>query len=185
MSAILEFDPLDLRNFHKGEDRNFLNLIERRGDEKSRTSNLINYPSDIPVLEVAGAGELRRPYPIQRSRVKQGVARYSSTINIHRKPNPRILLKFLERLKQLFRPWIDCARVFFVEHHTRVHIFLGVSGAFCLMLPDSLHDLFREAREEALYALGTERNRGRGVGDDKPVKSFRVAGGGIFGCQHT
>ena len=59
MSAILELDPLNLRNFQKeGEDRDFLNLIERRRDKKSGTGNLINYPSDIPVLKVAGGGEL-------------------------------------------------------------------------------------------------------------------------------
>ena len=59
MGAILELDPLNLRNVQKeGEDRDFLNLIERRGDEKSWTSDLMNYPRDIPVLEVAGGGEL-------------------------------------------------------------------------------------------------------------------------------
>jgi hypothetical protein len=59
MSAILELDPLNLWNFQKeGEYRNLLNLVERRGDEKSWTSNLMNYPSDIPVLEVTGSGEL-------------------------------------------------------------------------------------------------------------------------------
>jgi hypothetical protein len=68
MSAILELDPLNLLNFQKeGEDRNLLNFIERRGDEKSRTSNLMNYPSDIPALEVAGGGELGRTPPVQRS----------------------------------------------------------------------------------------------------------------------
>jgi hypothetical protein len=61
MSAILELNPLNLLNFQKGENRNVLNLIERCRDEKSRTSDLMNYPSDIPVLEVAGGGELRRP----------------------------------------------------------------------------------------------------------------------------
>jgi len=45
------------------------------------------------------------------------------------------------------------------------------------MLPDSLNELFREAIEEVLYALGAECDRGRGVGNDKSFESFRSAGG--------
>jgi len=176
--------PLNLRNFQKeGEDRNFLNLIERCGDEKSRTSNLMNYPSDIPALQVTGGGELGRTPPVQRSRVKRGVARYSSKIDVHRMINRPILLKLLERLNQLFRPRIECAYVFFVEHHARVCIFLGVRGALCLMLPDSLNELFREAGEEVVHTLGAERDRGGRVGDDKPFESLRGALGGILAAN--
>ena len=65
MSAVLEFDPLNLWNFQEREDRNLLHLIERRGDEESRTSNPMNYPGDIPVPQVAHtSGELRRTGPI-------------------------------------------------------------------------------------------------------------------------
>jgi len=65
MSAILEFHPLDLWNFQEREDRSLLDLIERRGDKKSRTSDPMNYPGDIPVPQVAHtSGELRRPRPI-------------------------------------------------------------------------------------------------------------------------
>jgi hypothetical protein len=60
-----------------------------------------------------------------------------------------------------------------------------VATGFCLMLPDSLNKLFREAGEEEVHALGAERDRGRRVGDDKPFESLRGAGGGILGCQHT
>jgi len=61
MSAILELDPLNLWNFQEErEDRNLLHLIERRRDEKSRTSNLMNYSGDIPVLQVASSDELGR-----------------------------------------------------------------------------------------------------------------------------
>jgi len=59
MSAILELDPLHLWNFQEEwEDRNLLNLIKRRRDEKRRTSDLMNYPGDIPILQIAGSGEL-------------------------------------------------------------------------------------------------------------------------------
>ena len=61
MSAILELDPLNLWNFQEErEDRNLLHLIETSGNEKSRTNNFMNYPGDIPVLQIAGIGELKR-----------------------------------------------------------------------------------------------------------------------------
>ena len=61
MGAILELDPLNLWNFQEErEHRNLLHLIETSGDEKSRTSNIMNYPGDIPVLQIASRRELKR-----------------------------------------------------------------------------------------------------------------------------
>jgi len=61
MCAILELDPLDVWNFQEErKDRNCLYLIKRRGDEQRWTSDLVNYPGDIPVLQVAGSSEFRR-----------------------------------------------------------------------------------------------------------------------------
>jgi len=73
----------------------------------------------------------------------------------------------------------------FVERYTCVHIFLGVCGAFRLMLPDILNELLGEAGEGTAHALSADRDRGWGVGDDKPFESFMGPGGGILGCQHT
>jgi len=75
--------------------------------------------------------------------------------------NHRILFKLFKRLDQLFGPWIDGACVLFVERHARIQIFLGICGAVRLMLPDGLNELFREAREKVVHALGAERDRGR------------------------
>ena len=94
-------------------------------------------------------------------------------VDVHGMIDCRILLDFHKRLQQLFWPWIEGTHVLFVEDHARVHIFLGVCGAVCFMLPDGLNELFREAGEEEIRALGKERGGGSGVGDDKPLKSFR------------
>jgi len=99
--------------------------------------------------------------------------------------NRRILFKLLKRLDQLFGPWVEGACVLFVKGHARIHIFLGVCGAVRLMLPDGLNELFGEAREKVVHALGAERDRGRRIGYNEPLESFRCAGGGIFSCQHT
>ena len=61
MCAIPELDPLNLWNLQEErEDRNLLHLIKSRGDEKSWTSNLMNYSSNIPVLQAASSSEFRR-----------------------------------------------------------------------------------------------------------------------------